>query len=75
MRGGYTRGGDSGVTLPEVTAWPALSYAVHFHGFGPLPNGNAKSLAPPTVTGRTLNGCITEARCNLSALPGGGTAR
>jgi hypothetical protein len=53
MCGGYPPGGASGVTLPEATACPEPSYAVHFHGFGPRPNGNAKNLAPLAVTGRT----------------------
>ena len=49
MSGGYD---DTGSTSTEVITWPEPSYAVHFHGFGPLPNGNAKNLAPPTATRR-----------------------
>ena len=60
--------------MSEAITWPEPSYAVHFHGFGPLANGNAKNLAPPTVTRRNCvvlpSGLVTMMRAtDLPALP------
>src|ERR1700730_22045 len=60
--------------VPAATTFPELSYAVHFHGRAPLLIGNAKNLAPPTVTGCTCtvfpSGLVTAMRItDASALP------